>query len=75
MHPPAANTTRSLSVLRVEGDNILWLIPLSLILFILILYGVVAASTLGTHYVCLGFVLWMYLEVNWKLARSGAELL
>ncbi len=27
------------------------------------------------HYFCLGFVLWIYLQDNWKLACRGAELL
>jgi hypothetical protein len=35
----------------------------------------VATSTLDIHYFCLGFVLWTFLEVDWKLVCSGAELL
>ncbi len=47
--------------------NIWWLMPLFLILFILVSHSGVAKSTLDIHYFCLGFVLWTFLEIDWKL--------
>ncbi len=41
--------------------------PLFLILFILVSHSGVATSTIEIHYFCLGFVLWTFLEVDWKL--------
>jgi hypothetical protein len=59
-----------------SGDiyNIWWLMPLFLILFVFGFIQWCSYEYIGHTLFYLGFVLWTFLEEDWKLGCSGAEL-
>jgi hypothetical protein len=70
-----AKKKTSVDLLVLIPLNIWWLMPLCLILFIFCFIEWCGYGYIRHTLFCLGFVLWTFLEVDWKLVCSWAELL